>query len=672
MVPLGYFAADSFNGRGFDNLTINGTVQFAGPVTLDANSSIKVGTTGVVYADSAVNLNAPYVSIGMAFLPPLTASQQTSPFTGGGGAFYVPPVNGSGSLNVNAQLIDIGNLSLQNIGTANLVAANGDIRGDGGFDVAGAINLTAGQIYPPTAVSFTIAAYDYLAGGSNHLGSVSINGSGTSPLPLSAGGTLSVYGSIISQNGTLRAPIGTIRLGGGVTSPIPIDPITNQPFASSQQLTLGANSVTSVSAVDPTTGKALTIPYGINLNGTEWIDPTGTDITTGGVPQKSVFISAGNLTDLAGSSIDIRGGGDLYAYRFVSGTGGTNDILASSNSFAVIPGYAPNYAPYAPYNPNDLTGNLGSDKGYVNTNLTVGDRIFLQGGAGLAAGTYTLLPARYALLPGAFLVTPESGTPNGVAAQADGSSIVAGYRFNDLSSARVGAPLFASFEVAPQSVVRARAEYDDFSANTYLSAAAISNNVSVPRLPIDSGQLVFAATQGLSISGSVLSQAPKGGLGSLVDISSPVDILISGAGASGSPGELVLDASSLTDFGADSLLIGGYRQIGSSGTSVIVTTTNLTVDNSGSPLTGPDVILAANNSLTLGAQRRRRIIRRNRKRRNVACYRKRRALAGQQRPIRAGFTDRCRSFSAGIASHRSWRKSYRSEPDPGLQFGHVD
>ena len=61
---------------------------------------------------------------------------------------------------MTAELIDIGNLSLQNIATANFNAPNGDIRGDGTLDIAGHITMNAGQIYPVTGTVFTIAAYD--------------------------------------------------------------------------------------------------------------------------------------------------------------------------------------------------------------------------------------------------------------------------------------------------------------------------------------------------------------------------------------------------------------------------------------------------------------------------------------------------------------------------------
>ncbi len=79
MAGLGYFAADSFNGSGFDALTLGGTVQFSGPVTISANRSLAVGSSGIIFADAAVNLSAPYVELGQAFQGPLTLAEQESP-----------------------------------------------------------------------------------------------------------------------------------------------------------------------------------------------------------------------------------------------------------------------------------------------------------------------------------------------------------------------------------------------------------------------------------------------------------------------------------------------------------------------------------------------------------------------------------------------------------------
>ena len=601
MAGLGYFAADRFQSSGLDALTLKGTVQFSGPVTINANRSLTVGDSGVIYADASVNLTAPYVKLGQAFQGPLTEAQQQLPiFTdSAGNPVEVPPVYGTGSISVAAtSLIDVGNLSLQNVGSLTL-NTTGDVRGDGTLDVAGNIAITAGQVYPTTETTFTIAAFDYNGVADN--GSVTISPSGQRQLPLSAGGTLNVYASNITQGGVLRAPIGTINLGSGVTSASPTDPLSGFAFDSTQNLNLLSGSTTSVSAVDPVTGQDLTIPYGKLLNGVSWIDPAGNDITVAGngpnaVPAKAVNLSGVNVDDQSGATIDISGGGDLYAYRFVSGTGGTNDILASSTSYAIIPGYAANYAP--DYSSSD----------YTNSTLKLGSQVYLNASSGLPAGVYTLLPARYALLPGAFLVTPETGTPPVAGAlRPDGSSLVSGYIFNGLDAAQTATPLLTSFEVDSQAVVNSRAEYNGFSANSFLSQSATAQGISV-HLPLDAGQLVVAASRLLTIQGTVNSQAAAGGLGGQVDIASASNILISGPNTnigadlnSLNGPTLVLDSSDLSAFGADSLLIGGYRTTTTAGTSVTVTTDSLTVDNSGSVLQGPDVILVSNQALTLDA-----------------------------------------------------------------------
>jgi len=605
----GHFSVNRFETSGLDALTLGGVVQFSGPVNITAARSLSVASGGFIYGDSATVLTAPYVKLGTPFQGPLTAAEITAIEQGSlfnvGGQGYGASADwaatyGAGKLTVNASLIDVGNLSLQGIGKLNLLADNGDIRGDGTLDVAGDIYIRAGQVYPPSAVSFTIAAYDYAVDNVTHGGSVTIVGSGNRQLPLSAGGELNIYGSTINQGGVLRAPLGVIDIGTDGTDSALTDALTGQAFSTTKKLTLTSNSQTSVSAVDPITGEALTIPYGLNLNGISWIDPTGTDITAGGVVSKSVNLSGLKVATQKGSEIDLRGGGDLYAYQFVSGTGGTRDILDSTTSFAIIPGYQADYAPYAPYNnsPTEAT-NFGSDTGYVNSSIKVGDVVYLDASSGLAAGYYTLLPARYALLPGAYLVTPQTGTPVGTMALPDGTSIVSGYRANNLDAERTGALLNQRFQVMSGTSVRTFAQYNDFSANSFLAEGAEKNNVASPRLPMDSGQLVFQATQAMTIKGSVESRSIAGGKGGFVDISSPVDIVIAGKNYDGSSSGLILNASDLSAIGAESLLIGGVRTTDSSGTTVTVKTGNVTVDNAGTPLTGSDIILVANDSLTL-------------------------------------------------------------------------
>ena len=599
IMGIGHFTVGSFTSGDFDSLTLKGTVLFKSAVSIEARRNLTVASGGVIFADSDITLSGQSIAIGASVLnTPQTADQYLNDYTArSDNQQLYTPTYGSGSLTVNASLIDIGNLSLRNIGTANFNADGGDIRGSGTLDVAGDITLRAGQIYPPTASSFTIAAYDH----GDTYGSVTIVASGKRQTPLSAGGELNIYASIITQGGVLRAPLGTINLGWNGVDAAPVDSVTGQlidmiagtPYDATQALTLLAGSVTSVSAA------GLTIPYGVTLNGSDWIDPTGTSITTSGPPAKTIHLSAVSIEDKAVSTIDLSGGGDLYSYSFVKGTGGSTDVLLSTSSFAVIPGYDASYAPSGAYNSAPTTTYLGSDPGYTNSSLKVGDQVYLNASTGLPSGYYTLLPARYALLSGAFLVTPKSGMPTGAVSLTDNSSLVSGYRVNNPGSSENSARLYSRFEVASSSVIRSRADYSNYSGNDFFKKQAQDNNSTTPRLPVDSGRLVLAASQSLEFGGSVSSAAGSGGRGSLVDISSPGDILIAGEGVTAGNGTLVIAADTLNAIGADSLLIGGLRSTDSDGIHVTVTAGQLTVDNAGNPLTGTDIILAASESLTL-------------------------------------------------------------------------
>jgi filamentous hemagglutinin len=582
---------------GFAALTLNGTVDFLGPVSITTDRSISVALSsgnvntgeqgGVIYADAPVTLTAPYVALNLdvtSVLPDVVAESS-----------YPAATGGSGTLTIHAgTLADVGNLSLQDIGELdfNTGASAGDIRGDGTLQVAGQINLNAAQIYPPTADVFTIDATG-----------VSITapvGQTLPALPISGGGTINIEANTIVQGGVLRAPLGTINLGTSGT----------------QSVTLLPGSITSVSAVDPTTGLGITIPYGIvDANG-DWFDPNGNDITVSGngasgLPAKEINLAGGAIDVQTGATLDVSGGGDLYGYQFLPGTGGNIDILASASSFAIIPGYGAAYAPDGTYGQSsNLVTNGATDTGYYNPTLAVGQEIYLQASNGLAAGYYTLLPARYALLPGAYLVTPQGASPTAPAIQQpDGSSLVAGYVTSALDPSQPG--IDESFAVASQAIVLTRAPYTGFSANSFFAASAASHDIAVPRLPQDAGQLVLNASQAMTLDGTLVAQAGAGGLGSEVDIASAEPIYILGPDAMPVSGALDLDSSQLTDFGAGSLLIGGYRTQTNEGTEVTVTTSDLVVDNAGAStvldgttvdgLAAPDLTLVSNLDLTVAA-----------------------------------------------------------------------
>ncbi len=644
---LATLPASSFTGAGFDSLNLYGAVFFqdAVPITLAAKGELTIGGnaatfpgSGYVSANTAVTLSAAVVNLGQSYLAPVLPVDEPAIFPEGQ---VFPVVSGGGSLSITAGgaaapgLVNLGNLTLQNMSTASITSVGGDVQGYGTVDIAGDLTVAADLVYPSTAETFSIDAYGFTPkGGTLQPGTVTFEPSSATPdrpVPLSAGGTLNVYASVINQDGILRAPLGMINLGWDGSGAAPsTDRITGGPVSSSQNLSLGAGSVTSVSgnSAGVVSGTGLPIPYGINLNGTSWIDPTGTDITGGGPPSKMINLDGVKVAIASGADVDASGGGDLYAYQFVPGTGGESDILTStSGSFAVFPGYASAYAPDAAFNPNkngsssNATNLLFPDQGYTSGGLAPGEQIRIDLGNGAGLQTYTLLPARYALLPGAYLITPVSNSaipPGQPVIQPDGSYVSSGYEFNAYDPSQ---SLYSEFSVAPgtaaagssatasspTTVVRSRAQYSDYFANTFFNAA--SQNAAIPTtaaatvpVPVDGGQLAIAATGSLALQGTVDAAAAAGGQGGIVDFSSSGSeaIVINDTGTAPATGAssntLFLSSHELSDFGAGSLLIGGTL----SGSTVTVTAPSVEVSNDhNAALQGSDITLVANQSLTV-------------------------------------------------------------------------
>ena len=638
----GHIVVNSFVKGGFDNVTLSGNVIFNGPVTLSVPGSLKVATGGVLSADSTVGLTASYVALGTPFIAPLAtgSSALTTVFGTSTSPLFAPPTYGTGQLNVTAQLIDIGNLSLQNIGSANLNAAPGVIRGDGTFDIAGNLVLNAKEIYPVSGVNFTVAAYNYnaLSGAAmtsgGVAGSVIVESSGSPSLPLSAAGTLSFYAASITQGGVLLSPFGSINLGSASAGTAPKDPVSGLAVPTAQTLVLTSSSITSISGVNSLTGTTISVPFGTSPDGTTWNDPAGVDLTTIGLPGKSINLAAQNLVTQSGSLIDLQGGGNVTAYQWINGNGGTinlpgspsawyssasyaaGDLVTYNNHvwsvrqpnavtstgpwwteipvppsvgpywtevptyYAVIPGYQPAYAP----------------TGYADGSLGVGSQVVLAGGAGLSAGTYTLLPASYATQPGAYLINVSSSSPlAGSQVAPDGSVIVSGTRFNGLDTAVTAPKTTTFFQVLSPAAIAARVQYIVHSAGSFFSSIASSPS------PANAGNLVLQANALMALNGTVTGKGADGGTGAAIDISVPGGIDITPDGTGGIAGDVVLGASQLSSWSCSSLLIGGLRGATQNGlTPVSVNAESISLE-AGSALSGNDIIMTANGGVTLNS-----------------------------------------------------------------------
>ena len=510
------------------------------------------------------------------------------------------------TLNVYGQLIDLqGNFTVSGANQINL-NSKGDIRLSGistgtaltgSLRTQGNITMTADQVYPTTLAQFKVSVEDNLG---NPAGIITVLPGQHAPSPvMSAGGQLTLSAADIMQNGVLKAPNGTLNLNG------------------SQNVILGAGSLTSVS------GDGAIVPFGLIQGGNAWYyDLTGEGmlVSVAKPPQKILNLSGASVTVAKATAttpaaiVDISGGGDLYANEFFAGAGGTVNVLdpskASANTFAIIPGMS-GYSPYdaqavGQYNVKDSVTKI------PRTILQTGASVYLAGGAGIKAGYYTLLPASYALLPGAYRVTAVTGYPDrlpgqGVTTLLDGSQIMAG-KFavvdTNIQDAR-----YSGFMVTPGSVVRTQSEYHDSYANAFFAAQAAATDSLVQKSPVDAGQFIVNATTTLQLAGIFKSQPGVGGKGAWVDLN------VSGVGSgfdivntagTGTVGLVELTTSALNNLGAESLLIGGVRSQTKSGSTITGTTisvgaTNVVVNNSGATLSGAEIMLVAKNAVTVKA-----------------------------------------------------------------------
>lgn len=557
---IAYVFADKLANAGFDSVTLTSrdNIRMAENVVLTTRGAITLDAPNV-YVDNGVHavLNSSYAGIGNS-----QADYQ-------GSSNVAVPVAGSGSLEVNARYIDLfGNQNLS--GAQNAVfTSSGDIqlRGvlpsgksvlapSGSLQTAGDLTFNAARIYPSTLSTYTIRS-----NGADATVTFARNGSDTG-VPYSALGTLNVEAANIVQGGVLRAPFGVISL------------------RASNQLTLSDGSLTSVSA------EGKTLPFGTTINGTSWTYDFGDrSLTLSTLPDKAVNLSGNSINAASGSKVDVSGGGDLQAWEFTTGTGGTNDVLAANGVFAVLPGLTGAYMP-------------GNSQSYGNGGLNPGDMIYLSGGNGLAAGNYVLLPAHYALMPGAYSVRAVSGKQDMLSQQntanADGSMLMSGYR---LQYGGLAADARTSgFVVASGSVARTQSEFTDTLASKFFKAAYADAQLTGYRLPADAGRLAISAANNLALDGIVAMNHASTARGAEVDISSS-NIAISGD-SSTETGYLTLSSNKLNAMGAESLMIGGTRTGTNAGAQFDVTASNVKLIG-GASLSGQEIILAAADTVSM-------------------------------------------------------------------------
>lgn len=447
----------------------------------------------------------------------------------------------------------------------------------------GNLLLSAQRIYPVSAVNFTIETpgnVKFAAPANSYTG-----------IPLSAGGGITVIANTIDQAGNLFAPLGKIALGN-----------TDSAVSSiiTQSVVLEAGSLTSVSLADTT------VPYGATSDGTNWyynanLNPLAQP------PSKGLILAGSNVTRADGSTIDLRGGGDIQAMEWIAGKGGSRDSLTTTPSgqtvYALLPSQIDPIAAYDIHFATARSADAGKTVTAGDTIPLAGTQITIDGGNGIPAGTYMLYPAHYATLPGAMRVVVYSSDNTGknIATGTklpDGTVLMTGHYTQSTAPGKqsCGQTVFA---VQTSSVWQQYSEYSFNGANTYYAQLAAKNNVTAPRLPMDAGRLSVSALQSIVLNGMALTQPGRDGSGntgrgSELDISAPKLAVLGHAEYVNNDipsGYVGLDVAQLNGF--ESILIGGSRSDITSGTLIAPTASNVVVDTRGETFSAPEILLVA-------------------------------------------------------------------------------
>ena len=575
---LGVAAVSSrtINNGGFADVSLRtpDRIQFEGNVLLDAGRNITLQAPVLsAEPDARVRIRAPgSVTLGGPFAS--TAPVQPPPLRPGAASLMI-----EGGLVAWAGTQELRQIDKVEVDAGKRLqfdaATLGTARGSGSLRTTADLLLRAPQTVVTTGTDFVVDAPGHR---------VTFTGGDANAAPLlSAGGALNINAAQIVQEGVVRAPFGRIA------------------FNASESVTLRPGSVTSVSGSD------LTVPFGSLLGGAAWSFNGG---AVSAPPEKSIVLNApGQSVEVqAGAKLALAGGGQLLAHEFVPGPGGSKDVFtgALDGSFAVIPGVR-DYAP------------VDADIARLATESSaalpiVGQQITLGAGSALPAGTYAVLPARYATLPGAFLVTPSSSKtvldPAYTLARPDGAQLVAGQR-GSAGTAYLDAQA-SGFVVRTSEQARQLSEVRVASADAYFTGSATFAATPVPRLAQDAGSLKIQATQ-IALAGSIdfarssTSLKDRAARGGEVDIAAERIVVTDAAtaAAAAAPGTLVLTAEQINATGAASVLLGGSRSASGTGPRQLdVSAREVVVANTGVAISVADLIVAADERVAVNPQAR--------------------------------------------------------------------
>lgn len=626
-----YLSAGMIADSGFDTVIARGALTLDGDFTLNLRKALMVTSrdplnpANLFAADASVSIGATAgtnATISASYVRFASRLGGASPGTQTGDA-KVRFAAGAQGIDVAGGIAfdgSIAALTLSTPGDLRLIGVNPSTSTpsyDGQLLTRGDLTIDAGRTYATTGTgnlqallegSAAARPFDIAALGNHTItfGNTYLNPN--APAPLSAGSYLRVLATRIVQNGYLAAPMGLLELGGTGTVRL-TNGLTTGP---TESVTFGAGSITRVS------GAGLYVPYGTTTDGIEYYFPTSKSPLTK-LPAGELRLAGSAIVQQEGALFDGRGGGDVYAYEFQSGVGGSRDVLDrfnrdafSSNGydpvtgrgyqypdqrqvFALVPAdqaskianYDPIYsADYGAAGPVDLYG------------ANAGRSVYLDGGNGIPAGEYLLVPAKYAMsIPGALRLVENSDAvaplPGASTRLLDGSVVIGGtYGY---AGTGIGESTRHSFTIQSRDSFLNYSKIQATSGSQYLLDRAAKNGLGRSRLPLDAARVVLAPLSELRVAGLFDTTPVEGGQGGQFDILGQ-NILIAGEAGTAPTGTLLIQGSTLARLNAASLLIGGQRTENADGTTTIAATaTSITVAGD-ADLRAPELLFAVGGS----------------------------------------------------------------------------
>lgn len=515
------FAESGFDAVSFQSLK---SLAFSGSMDVEVGRKLILDAPEIQgVGDDRIRLSAPWVEVRNTYWP--SAGQAAG---------------GNASLSLFAGFLDVqGSVSLSGFRQVRLASENdltlterlyvlpGGIRPvwRGDLTTEGDLTLQAARVYPTTLSDYTIRSP----------GKVRILPAGRATGPVySAGGKLAIEAGGIEHHGTLAAPMGELVL---------------RASGEAGRVFLGPGSVTS------TTGEA-PVAFG-TLDEEYWIVPdksTNLARPVETAPGKSVRISGAEVVVREGAAVESSGGGSVFGYQFLPGIEGSENPLGKRGRYVILPGVPARFP---------------------------GEAVTLSGTAGLAAGTYSLLPDRFAFLPGA-MVLEEVGSVAAVSPSLlspEGYRIVAGYAM--VSGTDLRSPVQKYYSLRPAEDVLK----EGFFAFREIRAG-------------DAGKVSMAGNTTI-LDGTVSGVALSGYRGGILELTG--EEIVVGAGQQSLPkgfgyetpvpddlrGKLRVGSETLAGRGIEELQIGDPEN-----------TRSITLEQ-GSRLQAPAVTLRASHSITL-------------------------------------------------------------------------